>query len=190
MNKRTPCLYSPNLSQNHFVLQIQWMQISAYVLIVTQRSPLFCEDSDINKGLRLDFTCSISHPSTRYFEWHFLSHYKWHLCYWLWKVCCWLCKHHPAEATWTGSSCFLSSCHDLQGRKWLSGWLSPCQLLINSPLSSNTCFPETLFLSVGEERRGLINQLLIVLCRKPRIVPVNCYPFSFSAGIFLSKIFR
>lgn len=64
------------------------------------------------------------------------------------------------------------------------------QLWINSPLCSNTCFPETLFLSVGEERRGLINQLLIVLCWKPCIVPVNCYPFSFSAGIFLSKILR
>lgn len=40
--------------------------------------------------------------------------------------------------------------------------------------------PKSLFLSTGEEGRGWVSQLLTVLCRKPRIVPVNCCPFFFS----------
>lgn len=50
--------------------------------------------------------------------------------------------------------------------------------------------PPLRFLSTGEEKRGSINQLLIVLCRKPHIVPVNDCSVSFSTGIFLSKVLR
>lgn len=45
--------------------------------------------------------------------------------------------------------------------------------------------PPLRFLSTGEEKQGSINQLLIVLCRKPHIVPVNYCFFFFHRNIFI-----
>lgn len=102
--------------------------------------------------------------------------------------------HGSAEAAWAVPSHFPRASVFQAGSGFLGGSRSAGPVTESSVEKFSAVLkhllPESLFLSTGGERRGSMNHLGTVLCRKPHIVPVNCCPFSFSAGILLSQILR